>query len=262
SLLAGEIQMAVANGTIAVTAAARGAPIVIIATIGPTKYSLVSVPGISSVQELRGKTIGIGGYGVGDYFVLRRLLQKLGLDVQKDVTLFPIGTTSSTERIKVMLTGKVDATMATSNNIASIEARGEKLNILAAVDEQGVDVSGGSFYTTRDNLSTRREQIKGILKAVSDAISMGRQNKELFFAAMRKYLREDDPKLLQKYYEGHYFLGTKPHGATPLEKGLDLDIKDLSVNVPELKGRKAEEFIDTTLLKEVEAEGYFSWVKQ
>jgi hypothetical protein len=79
---------------------------------------------------------------------------------------------------------------------------------------------------------------------------------------MRKYLREDDPKLLQKYYEGHYFLGTKPHGATPLEKGLDLDIKDLSVNVPELKGRKAEEFIDTTLLKEVEAEGYFSWVKQ
>ena len=42
ALMAGEIQMAVANGTIAMTAAARGAPIVILATIGPTRYSLVS----------------------------------------------------------------------------------------------------------------------------------------------------------------------------------------------------------------------------
>jgi ABC-type nitrate/sulfonate/bicarbonate transport system substrate-binding protein len=37
--MAGEIQMAVANGTIAITAAARGAPVVIVATIGPTRYS-------------------------------------------------------------------------------------------------------------------------------------------------------------------------------------------------------------------------------
>jgi ABC-type nitrate/sulfonate/bicarbonate transport system substrate-binding protein len=50
SLMAGEIQMAVANGTIAMTAAARGAPVVILATIGPTKYSLVARPGFTSVQ--------------------------------------------------------------------------------------------------------------------------------------------------------------------------------------------------------------------
>ena len=37
--------MALANGTIAITAAARGAPIVIVATIGPTRYSLILAPG-------------------------------------------------------------------------------------------------------------------------------------------------------------------------------------------------------------------------
>ena len=42
ALLAGEIQMAVAASSVAVTAAARGAPIVIIGTIGPTEYVLVS----------------------------------------------------------------------------------------------------------------------------------------------------------------------------------------------------------------------------
>ena len=73
SLMAGEIQMAVANGTIAITAAARGAPIVIVATIGPTRYSLVS-RSLNAVAQLKGKVIGIGGFGIGDYNVLRRLV--------------------------------------------------------------------------------------------------------------------------------------------------------------------------------------------
>ena len=54
SLMAGEIQMAVANGTIAITAAARGAPIVIVGTIGPTRYSLVS-RSLTSVSQLKVK---------------------------------------------------------------------------------------------------------------------------------------------------------------------------------------------------------------
>ena len=86
ALMAGEIQMAVANGTIAITAAARGAPIVIVGTIGPTRYSLIS-RALTSIQQLKGKTIGIGGFGIGDYFVVRRLLPKLGLNPDKDVAL-------------------------------------------------------------------------------------------------------------------------------------------------------------------------------
>src|SRR5262245_5404492 len=115
SLMAGEIQMAVANGTIAITAAARGAPVIIVATAGPTRYSLVSRL-LSSPQQLKGKVIGIGGFGIGDYFVIKRLLPKLGLS-EKDVTLLPTGTTSSFERINMMLSGKADAVLASKSNI-------------------------------------------------------------------------------------------------------------------------------------------------
>ena len=130
ALMAGEIQMAVANGTIAITAAARGAPIVIVGTIGPTRYSLIS-RALTSLQQLKGKTIGIGGFGIGDYFVVRRLLPKLGLNPDKDVALLPTGTTSSFERINMMLSGKADAVMATKSNIDRVEMRGIKLNVLA-----------------------------------------------------------------------------------------------------------------------------------
>jgi NitT/TauT family transport system substrate-binding protein len=261
SLMAGEIQMAVAAGTVAVTAAARGAPIVIVATMGPTKYNLVARPSIASVQELNGKIIGVGGYGSGDYFVLRRLLPKLGLIPDKNVTILPIGSTSSYDRINVMLAGKVDAVVAIKANIERIKARGAALNVLTGSDEQGLEVSGGEFFTTREFVKSRPGQVKAMLKAFSDAIKMGRENKELFHRVIRKFMKEENPKLLESFYESNYFFGAGPHKPRPLERALDFDIKDLSATVPELKGRKASEFIDTTLLSEVEREGFFSWGK-
>src|SRR5437762_7239764 len=57
ALMAGEIQMAVAAGNLAIIAAARGAPIVIVGTTGPTRYDLVSAV-LASPRELKGKIIG------------------------------------------------------------------------------------------------------------------------------------------------------------------------------------------------------------
>lgn len=259
SLMAGEIQMAVANGTIAITAAARGAPIVIVATIGPTRYSLVS-RSLNSVTQLKGKVIGIGGFGIGDYNVLRRLLPKLGLS-EKDVTLLPTGTTSSFERINMMLSGRADAVMATQSNIDRIEVRGVKLNVLAGTEEQNVDVSGGDMFTTREFLRTKAGQVKAVFRAFGEAVRIGRENREVFHRAIRRYMREDNLKLIDKLYDAHYYFGPKPRNMHPLETALDLDMKDMQTTVPELRGRRAADFIDTTALKEVEKEGFFSWAK-
>jgi NitT/TauT family transport system substrate-binding protein len=261
ALLAGEIQMTVAASAVTITAAARGAPIVTIATIGPTEYILVSRPPINSIQQLKGKTIGIAGFGAGDFFALRRLLPKLGLSIDKDVSLLPTGFTSPYDRMNIMFAGKLDGVMSTKNAVARIELQGKKLNILTGTEEQGVEVSGGDFITTREFLRTRPNQVKAILRAFSDAVKMGRENRDLFYRAIRKYMKEDNQQLLDAYYESHYFLGSKPHNARPLERSMDLDINDLSATVPELTGKKASDFIDDSVLREVEQEGFFSWAK-
>jgi NitT/TauT family transport system substrate-binding protein len=262
ALLAGEIQMTVAASAVAITAAARGAPIVIIATIGPTEYILASRPPINSIQQLKGKTIGIGGFGAGDYFALRRLLPKVGLNLDKDVNLLPTGFTSPFDRMNIMFAGKLDAVMSTKNAVARIELQGKKLNVLTGTEEQGIDVSGGDFITTREFLRTRPNQVKALLRAFGAAVKMGRENKDLFYRAIRKYMKEDNQQLLDAYYESHYFLGSKPHSARPLEKSMELDIHDLSANVSELSGKKASDFIDDSALREVEKEGFFSWAKR
>lgn len=262
ALLAGEIQMTVAASAVAITAAARGAPIVTIATIGPTEYILVSRPPINSIPQLKGKTIGIAGFGAGDFFALRRLLPKLGLSIDKDLSLLPTGFTSPYDRMNIMFAGKLDGVMSTKNAVARIELQGKKLNVLTGTEEQGVDVSGGDFITTREFLRTRPNQVKAMLRAFSDAVKMGRENRDLFYRAIRKYMKEDNQQLLDAYYESHYFLGSKPHNARPLERSMDLDISDLSAAVPELTGKKASDFIDDSALREVEQEGFFSWAKR
>ena len=44
----------------------------------------------------------------------------------------------------------------------------------------------------------------------------------------------------------------------PIEAGIQADIEDLSASIAELKGRKASDFMDTSLLKELESEGFFA----
>lgn len=260
SLMAGEIQMAVANGTIAVLAAARGAPIVIVATAGPTRYSLVSSR-LTSPSQLKGKVIGIGGFGTGDYFVIKRLLPKLGFNPETDVTLLPTGTTSSFERMNMMISGKVDAVLATRSNIDRVAARGTQLNVVAGTEEDGVEVSGGDYFVTREFLRTKRHQIKAVFRAVSEAVRIGREDRQVFHRAIRRYMREDNAKLIDKFYDAHYFFGTKPRNMQPLDAALDLDIRDMQSTTPELKGRRAAEFIDTMPLREVEKEGFFTWAR-
>jgi hypothetical protein len=111
-------------------------------------------------------------------------------------------------------------------------------------------------------LRTRSNQVKAMLRAFSDAVKMGRENKDLFYRVIRKYLKEDNQRLLEIYYETHYFLGNKPHNARPLEKSMELDINDLSANIPELNGKRASDFIDDSALREVEKEGFFSWARR
>jgi hypothetical protein len=112
--------------------------------------------------------------------------------------------------------------------------------------------------TTRQVLKEKRSQVKGFLKAFVEGTWMGRNDKELAFRVFKKYLQVDDPKLLESMHK-NYLLGSIPPKPYPLEVALQADIEYLANTlVPELKGKKAADFMDATLLKEIEDEGFFA----
>ncbi len=260
ALIAGDIQIAAASGSSAVAAAAWGAPVVILATFGPTPYKLVAQPPINSIQALKGKVIGTSRAGAGSDFALRRLLSKLGLAPGRDVTVLPTGLSESDKRILVMLQGKIDATIASPDSIAQFELRRQKVSVLADLLEMGIYTSGSVLAATRQFLKNRRSLAKGFLAAFCEGIWVGRTDREQTFEIYRKYMRVTDPVQLEILRKTS-ILDRIPPKPYPQEEAVQVDIEDMLAGRPdlkaELKGKKPSDFIDSSLLKEMEKEKFF-----
>jgi NitT/TauT family transport system substrate-binding protein len=257
ALLGGSVHLIAASGSSAVAAAASGAPVAIIASLGPIAYKLVANPSITSIQQLKGKIIGSSRIGAGSDYALQRLLPKVGLTPGKDVQVIPTGLSESDRRLVIMLQGKIDATLATVDNLLQLELAGQKFSVLADLLDTGVYTSGSDISTSRQFLKDRRRELKGFLMALTEAIAAGRKDKELTFRTYRKYMKVNEPKLLESMHK-NYLLGTIPMRPFPRAEALQNDIEDLSQTYPVLKGRKIEEFTDLSLIKELESEGFFT----
>jgi NitT/TauT family transport system substrate-binding protein len=261
ALIGGDIHVAAASGSSAVAAAARGAPVAILATFGPTPYKLVAHPSIGSIQALKGKVIGTSRAGAGSDFALRRLLSKLGLVSGRDVTVLPTGLSESDKRILVMFQGKIDATIASPDSIAQFELRGQRVSVLADLLQIGIHTSGSVLAATRPFLKNRRAVAKSFLAAFCEGIWIGRTDRDQSFQIYRKYMRVSDPIQLEILHKTSIVdrIPPKPY---PQEEAVQVDIEDMLASRPDLKaeiqGKKPTDFIDATILKELESEGFFA----
>ncbi|HEY2987445.1 MAG TPA: ABC transporter substrate-binding protein [Candidatus Binatia bacterium] len=261
ALISGDIQIAAASSSSAISSALRGAPVTIVATFGPTPYKLVANPAINSLQALKGKTIGTSRPGSGSDFALRRFLAKAGLVPGKDIAILPTGLSESDKRVLSMLQGKMDATLATADTIANFEMKGQKVNVLADLLAMGIHTSGSVVAMTRDFLQRRRPQAKAFLLAFCEGIAMAKRNKESAFQIYRKHLRVQEPKLLEVIYRTSILdrLPSKPY---PEEEAVMFDLELLAANNADLREKiaasKPAQFADSSLLKEMETEGFFA----
>jgi ABC-type nitrate/sulfonate/bicarbonate transport system substrate-binding protein len=257
ALISGDVQFIATGGSLVAAASAQGAPVVMVATLGSIAYKLMSHPSISSVKELKGKVIGALRPGTTTDFVLQRILLKLGLVPGKDVTIMPTGLSRSDERLLLMFQGKIQATIGTVDNLAQLELKGLKVNVLADPVELGVPTPASDISSTRQFLTTHRNRAKAFLRAFCEAIWLGRNNKEVAFRVYRKYMRLEEPKLLESMHR-NYLLTSIPVKPYPIEEAIQADIEDLSASINELRGKKAADFMDRSLLNELESEGFFA----
>ena len=256
ALLGGSVDIIAASGSSAVGAAARGGPLVIVASLGHIAYKLIAHPSITTIQALKGKVIGSSRIGAGTDFALLRLLPKLGLTPGKDVQVIPTGISESDRRMLMLFQGRIDATLGTEDNLLQLAGRGMKFSVLADLYDAGVYTTGSDIATSRQLLKQRPGQLKAFIMAVTEGIAIGRENKELTMRVYRKYMKIDDPKLLESMHR-NYLLGSIPARPFPKEEAIQNDIEDLSYSFVHLKGRKAGEFLDLSLLKSLEEEGFF-----
>ncbi|HEY7319055.1 MAG TPA: ABC transporter substrate-binding protein [Candidatus Binatia bacterium] len=238
-------------GTV-VQASLAGYNLVLVAAV-ETNYDQIvfARPGITKLEQLKGKNFGISGFGSATDYAARILMKHLNFD-SKDLVLIPGGPDA--ERLAALSTGKIDATFFSSSG-APVARKAGFIELLPIAD-LGVEVQGNGFATSREYIKSNREVVKSALKGFVEAIYFIYANKKEAQKVFAKYMRTNDPAVLEDSYQGYIkMIPKKPY---PTLKGIQFMLDMLAEKMPQAKNAKPEQFVDLSFLQELEKEGFFN----
>ena len=239
-------------GTV-VQADLKGFDLVLVAAVENAYDEIVFArPGITRLEQLKGKKLGISGFGAATHYAALILLKHLNLEPTKDVTLIPGGPDA--ERLAALAGGKIDATFFTSSTAAP--ARKAGFTELLQIADLGVEVQGNGFATSRGYIKSSRETVLAALKGFVEAIYFIFSNKKEAQRIFAKYMRTSDPDVLEDSYQA--YVKTIPKKPYPTLKGIQFILDMLAPQMPEAKNAKPEQFVDLSFLQELEKEGFFT----
>ena len=253
ALVSGEVDVVSGSGSASIVAAGRGLPVVIVGSFGSTTYKLVANPGVT---DLRGKTVGTSRIGSTTDFALRRALSKLGLAPDRDVKILATGIGEADKRIMLMLQGRMDGTLGSPESILSAETQAKvKIEILADLEEMKIYNTVGDLSTLADTLKNRRDLLRGFFMASSEAIALGKKNRPLVQRVISKHMKVTDRKRIDTIYDAS--LGRMPAKPYPREEAVQLELESVAFTDPLFKGKKASEFMDSSIITELDRKGFF-----
>jgi NitT/TauT family transport system substrate-binding protein len=231
----------------------NGYNLVLVATIETRYYQQVFVrPGITNLEQLKGKKLGISGFGSNTHYAALILLKHLNLEPIKDVALIPGGPDA--ERLGAMVAGKIDASFFNLSS-APFAKRMGFIDLLQIAD-LGVEVQGNGLATSRAYIKTNRDTVKAAMKGYIEAIYFIYANKAESQKTFAKYMRTSDPEVLEASYQN--YIKTVPKRPFFTIKGIQFILDTLAPTMPQAKTAKPEQFIDPSFLQELDKEGFFT----
>jgi ABC-type nitrate/sulfonate/bicarbonate transport system substrate-binding protein len=209
AMLAGGIDFGTATGT-AVAAAVSGVDVrIVFALTDKPSFDLIAAPSITSVQQLRGKKLGITAYGALAEILARQILlaHKMPAD---QVTFLPMGTSDVT--YLALKAGTIDATMLQIPQ--NFLAQDEGFRKLASGADVYRAVQGG-LTTTKTTISDRPELVTKMIRATQRSLRLIRNDKKYaleFIKGPYLDLGKDRDRFAEQIYDAalQYYL---PSGA-------------------------------------------------
>jgi NitT/TauT family transport system substrate-binding protein len=214
--------------------------------------SVFARPGVASrVEQLKGKRFGISGFGSATHNAALILFKRYNLDPGKDVAFVSTGT--GPERLAAMSAGRVDATFFNPSEVPQAVKAG--LVEVIQMADIGFEVQGSGLATARSYIKSNRDTVKSALKAYIEGIYFAFANKSATVKSLAKYMRTNDTEVLDYSYQ-HYLKRT-PKKPYPTMKGIQNLVDMSGPGVPQAKTAKPEQFVDLSLLQELENEKFF-----
>jgi ABC-type nitrate/sulfonate/bicarbonate transport system substrate-binding protein len=254
ALASGNVSVAQTAGPALVNARLNGFDLRMIAgVVNISSYSLFVRPEIRNVQDLKGKKLGLGTFGGSHDFILQRMLRHNGFQPQRDVFIVQMGIGADTDRFAAVQAGSVDGTLL--NPPQTLLAAKAGYRALITPDNLPIPYQQQGIAMTGEFLEKNRNIAKNVVKAVVEAIHFYKTRKEESLAVISRRLRTSDRAALEETYR-QFAQKLHPRKPYPTVEGMASILESLRSRVPQETTVKVEDLLDTSLVKELDDNGY------
>ena len=194
ALIAGDVGYTTALGS-TIRAALRNVPLRVVMTIADKPlFALIARPSITSVEELKGKVVGISSFGASTDTYARALLRRFKLIPNQDVKIIALG--GGMNRIAAMEAGAIDAALIEAPYNVMLERKGFR-KILFVGDLIPSPLAG--LGTRLEKIHKQPDEVQRLVRATLRGIQFAKSNKPESIRSIMKWTDMD-----QGLAEGSY----------------------------------------------------------
>ena len=159
-------------------------------------YTVIGARDVKSVEDLKGKIVGVTGAGAFSDFAVRMFLKNHGVDPDKDVTLRPIGGT--VVRATALEKGLIAAAPFSAEEAVGLLKKGFPMISNLA---ESLAIPQSVLVTRGEMLEKYPETTKRFLKAVIQGVRFVRSNKKDALQAGYDAGLKGDPDIVSRAYD-------------------------------------------------------------
>jgi NitT/TauT family transport system substrate-binding protein len=214
------------------------------------RFTFFSAPGVKGAADLKGGVIGVSTAGSESDTTANIALARFGL-TRADVTFKDLG--GGPARLAAVKSGAVKATML--NEPFNTFAREQGVNVLVDLAAEQTPWLFSGITVRRSDTAAHRDQLKRFLRATMEGNYLALTDEKRAKEALAKELKISDPKIIDISYND--FKAQSPLNLEPTLKGAENILAQFPGG-----SSKLEDYMDTSLLDELKAEGFVAKLQQ
>ncbi|HZS03077.1 MAG TPA: ABC transporter substrate-binding protein [Chloroflexota bacterium] len=255
SMVAGELAFSPLDPAAVVEANLNGADVALIGAVtNRLVFSVLTRPEIQRPEQLRGKTIGITRIGSSTHTAALVALDMWGLKPDEDVSLRQLQEVPAI--LSGLQAGQIDGGVVSPPTNTRARQAGflELLNLA----EQGPQYPSICLGGARGWLAANQDAALGYLRAYVRGVQRFKSDHDFALGVLRKYLEIDDPAILEDTHaQFSRYIENVPYVSG---EGMAHLIADLAADEPRLAGYTPDQYVDHSLVRVLEANGFFQQV--
>ena len=252
AMTGGDVPFAAAGGNAAVDATLAGGDIVMVGALCKVPaFYIMALPEIKSVEDLRGKAVGVTRFGSSTDFTMRYVLRKHGLEPGREVTMIQTGDLFAAAAA-LRNHSIVAAPFSSPTNLQAQEAGAR---VLLNMGKAGVYFPHDAWMARRSFVNANHDLVLRFLKAYSEGVYRLHADPDLGRRAIRKYARASDPKVVDAVYQ--YALDYVEKIPYNTREGIQEVLNQAAARNPKAKTANPDAFYDDRFVKELESSGFY-----